>query len=295
MISVIIPNQHSPLIGNVISALRRQTARHLIHEIIVVGQDPAGQVQQDALVRMIALDELVAAGVARNRGLTQASASLVLFIDADCVAASTLVERLVACYRDGHRIVGGAIALPTSNYWSLSDHLVSFTNFLPSAAGGQRSYLLTSNLLMERALLVESGGFDERFAGAAGEDVDLSFRLRQRGLELCFEPRAVVIHCSSRQSLTSILRHLMRYGQAHATLRQQYRDLYPTPSSLQPFLQRPLLLILSLPLAGLVRLMGMVRKHPILWRYWYVWPAIVGQQMAWCWGFARQLQRQQAA
>ncbi|QEL18146.1 glycosyltransferase family 2 protein [Limnoglobus roseus] len=44
-----------------------------------------------------------------------------------------------------------------------------------------------------RQALVEAGGFPESF-GAYFDDVDLSFRIRNRGYQICYEPTAVVWH-----------------------------------------------------------------------------------------------------
>ena len=65
-ISIIIPNLHSPLVGEVIAALRAQTARDRIAEIVVVGQDRYGLVVPDDLVRPIVTERPVYPGAARG-------------------------------------------------------------------------------------------------------------------------------------------------------------------------------------------------------------------------------------
>ncbi len=49
-------------------------------------------------------------------------------------------------------------------------------------------------LLIRRATFNALGGFDERYAPAYYEDVDLCMRLAQRGLRVVYEPRALVTH-----------------------------------------------------------------------------------------------------
>jgi GT2 family glycosyltransferase len=49
-------------------------------------------------------------------------------------------------------------------------------------------------MLMRRTVFDAFGGFDERYAPAYYEDVDLSMRLAQRGLRVLYEPRALVTH-----------------------------------------------------------------------------------------------------
>jgi len=47
---------------------------------------------------------------------------------------------------------------------------------------------------MRRAVFLDAGGFDEKYAPAYCEDSDLSFRLRRRGLKTFYQPRSEVIH-----------------------------------------------------------------------------------------------------
>src|SRR5258707_6202054 len=94
-VSLVYRTLHSPLIGDVIAALRAQTARATIREIIVVGMDRYGLVQPDDLVRLIPTAQSVPPGVARNRGAAVASGDHLLFLDADCLLAADAVERLL--------------------------------------------------------------------------------------------------------------------------------------------------------------------------------------------------------
>jgi GT2 family glycosyltransferase/glycosyltransferase involved in cell wall biosynthesis len=55
-------------------------------------------------------------------------------------------------------------------------------------------YCSGAALLMRRALFEELGGFDPAFSPAYYEDTDIAFRVRQRGLKVLFQPRAVVVH-----------------------------------------------------------------------------------------------------
>jgi hypothetical protein len=52
----------------------------------------------------------------------------------------------------------------------------------------------TANLSMRRELLDTVGGFDERFPGPAYEDMELAYRLTQRGLRMEYRPAALAWH-----------------------------------------------------------------------------------------------------
>jgi hypothetical protein len=150
VISIIIPNLHSPLIDQVVAAIERQTAREHIGEIIVVGQDRFGKIPASA--RSVATPAPISAAAARNLGARQAAGEHVLFLDADCLAAPDLVERLLARHAQGYAVVGGAMALEADSYWVLCDNLLSFHDVLVSAAAGAREYLPSFCLRLRRAL-----------------------------------------------------------------------------------------------------------------------------------------------
>lgn len=55
-------------------------------------------------------------------------------------------------------------------------------------------YVSAAALLIRRDIFTELNGFDARYAPAYCEDTDLAFRLRARGLQTYYQPRAQVIH-----------------------------------------------------------------------------------------------------
>jgi GT2 family glycosyltransferase len=231
-ISVIIPNLHSPLIDQVIVALERQTAPQLICEIIVVGQDRYGRVPSS--VRFVATERPLSAGAARNLGAKLASGDYLLFLDADCIAARDLVERLAAQHAQGRAVVGGSMAIELGNYWVLCDNLLSFTPFLSQAPAGTRPYLPSFNFSISRALFEHIGGFDVRFVDAAGEDMDLSLRLIAVGHTLYFEPAASVIHRPERTSSQAMWQHQRAFGHGYYWVQQRHLKLLRSPLSYIP-------------------------------------------------------------
>ena len=90
-------------------------------------------------------------------------------------------------------------------------------------------YLPSLNFGLRRALFVALGGFDETFPGAAGEDVDFSLRLRQRGATLHYEPTAQITHRPSRTTARAMWRHLHAFGATHDRIQQQYRAMRLSP------------------------------------------------------------------
>ena len=254
MISIIIPNLHSPLIGQVIQSVVGQTERSAIREVIVVGQDRYGLVPADS--RFIPTPRPISPAAARNLGARLAGGEYLLFLDADCIAAPDLVERILARHRQGHAVVGGAVVPESGSYWTLCDNLLVFAPFLTTAGLGARLYLPSHTISIARGVFAELGGFDESFA-PTGEDMDLSLRLRARGYGLFFEPAASVAHRPLRISAGAIFNHLRSFGQGYYRLQKRHATLW---HSLIARLPRPLIGLL-------IALIPLLACKDILWQF----------------------------
>jgi hypothetical protein len=79
-------------------------------------------------------------------------------------------------------------------------------------------------MAFRKAALEAVGGFDPQFR-TAGDDVDLCWRLRDRGWTLGFSPGAVVWH-HRRSSLSAYWRQQVGYGRAEALLEQKWPEKY---------------------------------------------------------------------
>ena len=67
-VSIIIPNLNSPVSPRVLEAVRSQTTELSRTEVLVVGRDDLGLVDEDRLVRFIESDRPIPPAQARNRG-----------------------------------------------------------------------------------------------------------------------------------------------------------------------------------------------------------------------------------
>jgi len=280
-ISIIIPNLHSHLIGAVLAALRAQTALNDICEIIVVGMDRHNQVAPDALVRVINTQRPISPAAARNRGAAVATGDLLLFIDADCLLAPDAVKQLISAVAAGYGAVVGAVVPETAQYWVLCNNLMAFPEFLTLDQPGERACLPSFCLLIPRAVWEHVGVFDERFPGAAGEDLDLSFRLRQLGYRLGFTPAAAVRHRPARAGAGAVWRQHVGFGAAWHTLSGRYREILPFSQAawlIDTF--GGLGLAATLPLACVYVLRLFARRRHLL-RFWYAIPGMVWAQFGW--------------
>jgi GT2 family glycosyltransferase len=163
---------------------------------------------------------------ARNTGLEAASGEIVAYLDDDAWPDPDWLLHLVsALTADGCAGAGGP-NLPPAGDGAIADCVAS-------APGGPSHVLLSDqvaehlpgcNLAVRKESLQAVGGFDPQFR-AAGDDVDICWRLQQTGQHLAFAPAAVVWH-HRRNSLRAYWRQQVGYGKADALLQAKWPDKY---------------------------------------------------------------------
>lgn len=282
--SVIIPSLNSPIIDTVVAHLCRQTRPP--DEVIIVGRDTINRLHLLSCdipgdIRFVDTGHPISPAAARNRGAARAKGDILCFLDADCLAAPDWLEHLLARHATGAQIVGGGVSLPQTGYWTLCDNLVSFADFIETTPPGKRAHLPSLNCSIRRALFLAAGGFDERFIRPAGEDTDLSFRLRQQGYTLFFEPRARVAHRPPRHSLRDLWRHARAFGTTYRILHYRYLALLGPSLRVNLCRYNPALALLAvLPLALLDGLLCYTGQ-PSLIHYWTTLPGVVIAKLGW--------------
>lgn len=81
-------------------------------------------------------------------------------------------------------------------------------------------YLITANALVWKEALEKIGGFNETIKIAAGEDVDLGFRLREIG-DLSLAVKSIVFH-DFDDGFIGFMRRFRRYGKGNRLLAEMY-------------------------------------------------------------------------
>src|SRR2546423_3650505 len=82
-------------------------------------------------------------------------------------------------------------------------------------------------MAIRKACLEAVGAYDPEFR-TAGDDVDVGWRLQERGLTLGFSPAAMVWH-HRRNSLRTYWKQQIGYGRAEAMLERKWPEKYNGP------------------------------------------------------------------
>jgi O-antigen biosynthesis protein len=163
---------------------------------------------------------------ARNTGLEAATGEIVAYTDDDARSDPHWLSYLAAAFMTtDHAGIGGPNIAPPGDG--------PIADCVANAPGGPVHVLLTDqvaehipgcNMAFRRDRLEAIGGFDPRF-WVAGDDVDVCWRLQERGWTLGFSPAALVWH-HRRNSVRTYWKQQQGYGKAEALLEAKWPERY---------------------------------------------------------------------
>lgn len=198
------------------------------YEVIVVDDgstDATAAVANEYDVRVISTENRGLAS-ARNTGMEAATGEIIAYTDDDARPDPDWLAYLAAVFlRSDHAGVGGPNIAPPGDG--------PIADCVANAPGGPVHVLLTDdlaehipgcNMAFRLDRLRSIGGFDPRYR-AAGDDVDVCWRLQDRGWTLGFSPAAMVWH-HRRNSVKAYWRQQRGYGQAEALLEAKWPERY---------------------------------------------------------------------
>jgi glycosyltransferase involved in cell wall biosynthesis len=204
-------------------------------EVIVVddSNDRTPEIVRQFGVNHIRFNRRVGIGYARRIGVEKAKGELSASTDSDCRVEPNWLKELTKHFKrpEVGGVAGGVILHPY-------DKMGKYVGVLGFPAGGllgfDKMFLVTdareidrvstANAIFRRKILLEVGNFHPSFF-YGGEDVNLSLRIAESGLyKLIYEPKAVVHHYESRNTLSGFTKWHIRRGAAyHSIHKRKYR------------------------------------------------------------------------
>ena len=197
-VSIIIPTFNGALrIGSCLDALLPQ-AVEANAEIIVV-DDGSSDSTCDVVRRYtgVRLISQVNSGpaTARNRGALEARGGIIVFTDDDCVPTTGWLSAMLKPFEDA-AVIGVKGAYRTRQK-SLVARFVQFDyedRYRLMADLPEIDFVDTYSAAFRRDRFLELNGYDASFPVACAEDIELSYRMSERGWKMVFVPDAIVYH-----------------------------------------------------------------------------------------------------
>ena len=199
------------------------------YEAIVVDDgsttDAVARIAAEYPVRLIRTENR-GLSAARNTGWEAATGEIVAYVDDDARPDPHWLHYLAWAFRTtDHAAIGGPNIAPPGDGW--------IAECVANAPGGPMHVLVSDteaehipgcNMAYRRQALEAVAGFDPRFR-TAGDDVDLCWRLSDRGMTLGFHPGAMVWH-HRRNSVRTYWKQQLGYGRAEALLEHKWPERY---------------------------------------------------------------------
>lgn len=233
-LSVVIPCYNSgTLLARCLAALVGQTVPPGDFEVIVV--DDGSTDGTAALVQSLRLPESFryvrqpnrGAAAARNRGASESTGEILVFLDSDVLADAVLLrEHLDSHKRWDRALVVGRTRAVAADGLGLFHALMGEHVFACDYGDQERRIgfhqVLSRNLSLPRTLFHRLGPFDEEFR--AFEDVEFAYRASRLACDLVYSPTASGVHHHTG-TLREVGQHMYMYQISAASLFAKHPEI----------------------------------------------------------------------
>lgn len=185
-------------------------------------------------VRIVRAPERRTPGYARNRGAVEGTAEWIVFFDADTEPSEDLLDRYFEPEPEtSTALIGGGVqdepvasdGRPAARYQYMWAGLKQDNTFRLGSWG----FPVTANVAVRRSAFEAIGGFRDDIR--AGEDADLTYRLRAAGWSVERREEAAVMH-RTRQTLGSFVRQQALHAAGAEWLEHHYPGASPSDKRL---------------------------------------------------------------
>lgn len=244
LFSVVIPTYNrAETLARTLQALARQDLAQdekPLYEVIVVDDGSSDHTQQvcrglaEGYPTSLAYlhQENKKQGAARNLGARRATGEYLVFLGDDTVPKTDFLTRHLEDRDSSDRrvvVIGytpWARGYPVTRFmehigekgWQFGFSLIEDPENVPF------NFFYSSNISLSRTFFLDAGGFDEEFQEYGWEDIELSLRLKAKGMRLTYHPRAIAYH-HHPTTLKSFLRRQHKVGYSAWTFRRKHPEM----------------------------------------------------------------------
>lgn len=229
-----------------------------------------------------------------NAGADVARGTLLLFLNNDTQVTPGWLDALLACLdeEEGCGIAGSRLAYPDGRLQEAGGIVYADGGAWTYGRFEKRDdprflyrrdvdYVSGASLMIAADLFKTIGGFDNRYAPAYCEDMDLAFAVRAAGRRVIYQPASLVVHCEGISSGLDPFAGVKRYQSINRTkfvekwkdaLTRQPRPSLPAEQAIQRPGSRHMLIVDALVPdpsrdSGSLRLVNIIRLlHELGWR-----------------------------
>lgn len=151
---------------------------------------------------------------ARNAGIRLAQGKYIVFTDDDCTIPLNWLSSFKKVFESNEvDIIGGAVRNSNKKniYSEVSQHITNYFVMYLNQEGKSSPFLTSNNIAYQADVLKKSGGFDERFKKAGGEERALNWKILSTGGKSVYAPDILVDH-SHEMDLSGFIRQQLNYG-----------------------------------------------------------------------------------
>lgn len=245
--SIVIPTYNRKAsLTRVLEALEKQDYPRDCFEVIIVSDGSSDSTNEylrnletPLIVRPI-LQANQGVAAARNRGIQEAQGDIIIFIDDDVVPAPQLISEHMRLHEaEGENVVVlGPMLTPEDHRmlpWVRWEQAMLYKQYHAMRHGiwtPTPRQFFTGNTSLARRHLIETGGFDPRFRRA--EDVELAYRLAERGIRFVFNLNAEGHHYAER-SFNSWITIAYTYGKCDVIFTYEKKQSWLLPDIMREF------------------------------------------------------------
>jgi len=145
-------------------------------------------------IKVFRNEENLGTSRAYNRGIKESNGKYLLIINDDTVIPESMLFRLKEYLMENPTVDGLALGLKNedNSYQYLRLRIINF-KFSTPIRKIRATFIGTGNLLIKKNVIEEVGMFDENYF-AGNEDMDLSYRMKKKGIKIYYIPDFYIYH-----------------------------------------------------------------------------------------------------